>query len=251
MSDANGGTRPGPAVSKARDTIASLVSDGVFTPHQKLPGERDLAALVGVSRVSLRDALALLERDGVLESSPWRGWFVRGERMAERVELTSFTDMARSRGIVPSSRVQHLERRPASDDEASALGLANDAPVLELHRLRLLDGVPACVDVSVVALGRAPGLEEVSFEDASLYETLERVCGVRIVRSDYSVRAAAADTGTAAALEIDPGDPVLVGEETAYDAFGTPVLLGSTTYRAETYRFHATLFRPATPGSDA
>jgi GntR family transcriptional regulator len=251
MTDTQGGTRLGPAVTKARDAIAALISDGVFTPHQKLPGERDLAAQVGVSRVSLRDALAVLERDGLLESSPWRGWFVRGERMAERVELTSFTEMARARGIIPTTQIQREERRPATDDEAAVLAVAADAPVLELHRLRLLDGVPACIDVSVIALGRAGGLEDAPLENASLYETLERVSGVRIVRSDYSVQAAAADTGTARLLRIDPGDPVLIGEEVAYDAAGAPVLLGRTIYRAETYRFQATLFRPATPESGA
>lgn len=74
----------GKAASRAKAAIYELIETGVFGPLQKLPGERELAERIAVSRVVLRDALASLKRDGRLENSPWRGWFVTSPHMAER-----------------------------------------------------------------------------------------------------------------------------------------------------------------------
>lgn len=234
----------GRTAARARDAIRELIEAGVFEPGQKLPGERELAERVSVSRVVLRDALASLERDGLLESSPWRGWFVTAPHMAERVALQSFTEMALARGLRPGARVHRSEVRPASLGEAGSLALAPASPVLEVHRVRTLDEVPICYDVSIIPAQRAVGLEPEMLEDASLYGTLESVCGLRVVRSDYTVRAEAADEAIAAALGIAAGAPVLVGEETASELSGTPVLLGRVTYRHDAYEFQATLYRP-------
>ncbi|MFK4728757.1 GntR family transcriptional regulator [Agromyces mediolanus] len=237
--------RLGPTASRARDAVRELVETGVFEPGQKLPGERELAERVSVSRVVLREALASLEEDGLLESSPWRGWFVTAPHMAERVTLQSFTEMALARGLRPGAHVHRSEVRPATLGEATSLALAPASPLLEVHRVRTLDEVAICYDVSVIPLQRAPGLEAPMLEDASLYGTLEAVCGLRVVRSDYTVRAEAADADIAGALGIAPGAPVLVGEEIASELGGTPVLLGRVTYRHDAYEFQATLYRPS------
>lgn len=241
----------GKAATRARAAIYELIETGVFAPGQKLPGERELSERVSVSRVVLRDALASLERDGRLESSPWRGWFVTSPHMAERVALQSFTEMARARGLTPGSQVVHDETRAATLEEARALGIAPASRVLEAHRLRTLDGVPTCYDVSVIPTQRAAGLEPAHLENASLYDALERISHVRIVRSDYTVRTEGAHSDIAHLLELQPGAPVLVGEEIASDVSGTPVLLGRVTYRSDAYEFQATLYRPYEGAADA
>lgn len=202
-----------------------------------------------MSRVVLRSALSVLEEEGRVERSPWRGWFVTAPRMAEQVTLQSFTEMARSRGLVPGATVRERRTRAATLAEAESLHIAPTSDVHEIHRLRTLDGAVACLDVTLVALDRAPGIDEIDLADASLYQRLEEVCDVRIVRTDYRMRADAAAPEVAAALSIGEGAPVLVGEEIAYDVSGTPVLLGRITYRHEAYEFQATLWRPYEAGA--
>lgn len=233
----------GRAAARAREEIYRLIEAGVFVAGQKLPGERDLAEQVSVSRVVLREALASLEHEGRVESSPWRGWFVTSPHMSERVVLKSFSEMARARGLVPGARVRRRATRPATLEESQALRIAPTAPVHEVHRLRTLDESAACYDVSIIALDRAPGVESSELEDASLYQVLERECGVRIVRTDYRMRADAAHADIARELSIARDSPVLVGEEVASDVSGTPILIGRITYRHEAYEFHATLWR--------
>lgn len=238
----------GRAAGRARDSILELIESGVFPPGSKLPGERDLAEQVSVSRVVLRKALAALAAEGRLESSPWRGWFVTSVHMADQVTLKSFTTVARERGLRPGATVVRSEVRAATRAESAQLRLAPGARVRELHRLRTLDDRPACYDVSVLPVDRVPGIETADLSDTSLYRVLEDA-GVRIVRSDYTVRAETAAADVADLLGLASGAPVLVGEELASDIAGTPVNLGRVAYRSDAYEFHATLFRPFDPST--
>lgn len=238
----------GAAVAETYRKVAEALQRGVFPPGSRLPGERDLAAELGVSRTTLRQALGRLAEQGALERSAQRGWFVPDRMMGEPPStLQSFSEMARARGLTPRSTVLSRAERPASFEEAGRLRTAPAAPVLEVRRLRMLDQVPVCVDTNVVVLAHAPGLADVDLTDRSLYATLEQDCGVRIARSAYSVRADACSEELAELLAIPPGSPVLIGEETTYAVDGTPVLCGVMSYRADAYRFHADLFRPVSP----
>lgn len=246
----NGEPKLGRAGARARESVLQLIEAGVFGPGSKLPGERELAERLGVSRSILRDALAQLSVEGYLENFPQRGWFVASSHLPQKVALRSFTEMARARGLTPGTRLLKSETRAATWEELEALALAPTAMVLEVHRLRLLNDVVACYDRSVIALDRAPNLSETDFANGSLYWALENVAGVRIVRTDYRMRAASATSDVAKALEIREGAPLLVGEETAYDLSGNPLMLGHVTYRHEAYEFRATLWRSYEDGAD-
>ncbi len=233
------------AATETYRRLADSLRRGAFPAGSRLPGERDLAASLGVSRSTLRQALGRLADEGQVDRSSQRGWFVRRQMVGEPPStLQSFSEMARARGLVPQSKVLLQRKRPATFDEAERLRIAPAAGVVELRRLRSLDGVPVCVDTSVIVLAHAPGLADVDMTDRSLYETIEQSSRVRVARSSYSVRADASNEETAALLGIEPAAPILVGEETTYATDGTPVLVGTMSYRADAYRFQADLFRP-------
>lgn len=239
------GAVTGAAVTQAYSRLSEALRRGAFPPGGRLPGERDLAGSLGVSRSTLRQALGRLADEGRLERSSQRGWFVRRSVVGEPPStLQSFSEMARSRGLRPEAKVLRQRDRPATFEEAEKFGIAPAARLLDLFRLRSMEGVPVCVDWSVIVLGLADGLASVDLTDRSLYETLENECGIRIARSSYTVRAEAADEATAELLRIEPGDPVLIGEEMTYTDDGTPLLAGQMTYRSDAYRFQADLFRP-------
>lgn len=239
------GPATGSAVLEAYRKLAESLRRGAFPPGSRLPGERDLALSVGVSRATLRQALARLADEGQLNRSAQRGWFVPRQVVGEPPStLQSFSEMARARGLTPGAAVLSQRVRAASFDEGRRLHLAPAAKVIELRRLRTMDGVPVCVDTTVVVWARVPKLADVDMTDRSLYETIEEVSEVRIARSSYTVRADACDVETARLLDIDPGTPILIGDETTYDVQGAVVLTGSMSYRADAYRFQADLYRP-------
>lgn len=224
--------------------LGMAINHGIYQPGTKLPGERLLAESLHVSRSTVRMALEDLERQGRVARSPQRGWFVPSPTVGEPPStLESFTEMARQRGHTPTAQILQKTVRSATLDEASQLGIAPGAEVLELVRLRGMNSTPICVDRNVIPLAVAEPLADIDLTDASLYESLQNHCRVRIFRSAYSVQAEAASAELAGLLRVPQGSPVLVGREIAYDRAGSPVLLGLNTYRGDAYRFHADLYR--------
>ncbi|MGC4153164.1 MAG: GntR family transcriptional regulator [Propionicimonas sp.] len=232
------------AIEDAYGQLLQALSRGQYPPASRLPGERDLAAQLGISRVTLRHALARLEAEGKVERSAQRGWFVTSQVVSEPPSvLVSFTDMARARGLKATATVLVHRIRTATFGEADELRIPPGSDVVELNRLRAMDGQVICVDNTVMPLDKARPLATADMTDQSLYERLETLCGYRIHRSAYTVHAEAADHDTAALLKIATGAPVLVGTETAYTADGRPILIGVNRYRGDAYRFHADLYR--------
>ena len=138
-----------------------------------------------------------------------------------------------------------LERsaRPATLDEADALGLAPGAPLFELERLRTMDGVPILIDRTRVPMALVEGIDEVALEGTSLYEVLEERFGIRPTRARFTVEAIEADARRARLLDLEPGQPLLRCEQQTEDQSGRAIELCEMVYRFDRYRFRATLVR--------
>lgn len=218
---------------------------GTFGGGQKLASEATLATRFGVSRMTLRQALAHLEVLGLVHPRAGRGWFVGAPQSGTAVSedpgaLQSFTEMARSRGLTPDSVVLHCRVRPADWEEAEQLAVAPGADLLSLRRLRRLDGIAVAVDHSLVPASLLVDASADQFRAGSLYAALQRG-GVRPVRADYEVQAVAADADHADLLDVHVGAPLLSARQICTDTSGRPIERGHITYRGDRYRFRAVL----------
>jgi GntR family transcriptional regulator len=209
----------------------------------RLPPERALAEHYGVSRVTLRRALAELEQAGVV-AHDHAGWVVAAPRIGEPPDtLMSFSEMAASRGLTASARILERQVRPATIDEAEALKLAPGAPLFEIERLRAMDDVPMMIDRTRIPLTLAPGLEDADLDGVSLYGLLEERYDMRAARARFTVEATPADERRAALLGLEPGQPLLRCQQQTEDESGRAIELCEMVYRFDRYRFRATLVR--------
>lgn len=234
------------ASDRAYDALLRDLDVGRIAAGSRLPGERQLSTELGVSRATLRAALGRLEAEGRVQRSAQRGWFVPRQVLDEAPStLQSFTEMARARGLRPTATVLRQEVRPATMPEAERLRVAPASAVIQIDRLRGMDGTPVCFDVVVLPEHRAAPLLTIDLTDASLYEALRDTCDITIHRSAYTLTATVADTEISRLLGMSANAAILVGDEVAFTADGTPVLLGHNRYRGDAYRFEADLFRRA------
>jgi DNA-binding GntR family transcriptional regulator len=239
---------PRPLHDRVREEIERQIRGGELPPGSRLQSERDLASVLGVSRVTVRRALDQLERQGLVRAAPGSGRFVEESPLGEpQNALLSFTELGASRGLTATARVLSCDVRPATLAEADQLGIAPGASIFELERLRMLDGLAVALDGNRVPLAVAPQLPDLDFAVESLYRALE-AAGAGVVRADYTTEAVPATVFQARHLGMPAGEPLLLARTTSFDAAGRLVELSETFYRGDRYRFHASLARRPRPG---
>jgi GntR family transcriptional regulator len=238
---------PDPLYLQVYDAIAEAIRSGRLKAGDRLPTERSFCEQLGVSRATVRRAMRRLVEEGVVEATVGRGSFVSGGLLAEPPNaLMSFTELAAARGLTASARVLSEGLRPATAEESGVFATDFHDLVFELERLRLLDSSPVAVDRTRIPISIAPGLTQMDFTDASIYAALAEA-GAAPVVADVVVSAISADESASETLAVAVGAPLVVCTTMSYDSRNRLVEIAEITYRADRYRFRATLTRQARP----
>ncbi|WOP17825.1 GntR family transcriptional regulator [Raineyella sp. LH-20] len=210
-------------------------------PGAMLPTERTLAEQFGTSRTTVRQALNELVAQGRIVRRQGSGTFVAGAKMEWPLYAASFTEQAAANGMVAMSRILGSAREPATPERAAQLEIDAAAPIWRLDRLRMADGVPMCVETSVLSVDRFPGLVDSLAADGSLHRLLAEQYQVQLTWGEESIEVEPAGTREADLLGIDVGAPLLVIHRTNYDEQGIPIESGTSWMRADRIIFIAHL----------
>lgn len=221
-----------------REDLLSKIKDGTYPEGQTIPSEIELAQIYGVSRPTVRHALKLLSEAGYLEKRRRRGTIVTKPKVDQSftMTITSFEDAMRLIGRMPKTNVLVSRSEEASEEVANALTLKKGAQVYRLVRLRYADDVPNVFVESYIPCGPYPGLASFDFNTTSLYAAMEE-CGEPVVSARRRLEAIKADSASAALLDVEQGDPLLLFHTVARNAEGTPVEYSIATYRGESNSF--------------
>lgn len=241
--DARGGIRtdyPEPLWIQAAISISEQVASGALLPGMRLAPERELCIQMGISRVTLRKALAKLVDDGLLRASHGRGWYVAEAASNATVKewpntLESFSETARRMGLAATSTVLRAEGSPANLDEAERLQIAPGTRLFRLERVRMLGGVAIALDDTQIPVTLVEGLAEVDFTTSSLYAELS-ARGVEPIRAEATIEAKEATVDEAGQLSLDAGKPLLVMRQIAFDGEQRPLFLSTIRYAGDRYR---------------
>ncbi|MGI8459005.1 MAG: GntR family transcriptional regulator [Propionibacteriaceae bacterium] len=228
---------PGVATTKRAQvrTILETLIDDELHPGDAIPSERTLVGRLGVSRVTVRQAIADLVDGGALERVHGKGTYVTGPQVDSRLHLTSFSREMRDRGLVPETEVLSGQEEPADDDVAYALRIRPGRPVVRVERLRSADGTPMAYEVGYYPSALFPGL--LTRELGALYDVFASEYGVAVTSGEQTVRAESADAHQARILGIPKRAPLLVQERVT--SGGDRVIeLSTSWYRADRYRIH-------------
>jgi GntR family transcriptional regulator len=232
---------PDPLWVQAVDAIRAQVTSGSIRPGGRLPPERELCQHLGISRVTLRKALAKLVDDGVLQSSHGRGWHAAGPAQSQTGakewpnSLEGFSETAARMGLVASSLVLRAERIRASLDQAEELQIAPGTPLFLLERVRLLNDLPIALDLTMMPATIADRFESADFAVDSLYDLIADA-GMEMSGADSSIEAREADAYIASHLALEVGKPVLVMHQVAVDLASRPLFTSSISYSGDRYR---------------
>lgn len=218
------------------DKLSKDIADGCYRPFQRLPSEQALMERFGVSRVTVRQAIGLLARQGLVSAKQGKGTFVGGPVVRhELADLRGFYDELVRSGNPPQTRLLRFEPVEA-DPHIDVLLQAGSGETMFLKRLYLLEGHP-------FALARAwlpPVAKRVSWSQAEthpLYSILEDLLDQPVTHAEVSIIARAADPEEADLLKLPAGSPVLVMQRASYSPEGKGLEYSQFTVRPENYRF--------------
>jgi GntR family transcriptional regulator len=236
-------------VHRVADALRDQIASGQLKAGTRLMSEVALARSLGISRPTLREAMRILVREGLVDIKHGVGAFVADEHRLiwSRLDsMRSFTDLIRSIGGVPGDDRVSVERTPAPSDVAEALDIPPGTPVGLIKRVRLIDGTPLAIANEYVVLSDPDDFARLeSFPGGSLYAFLRDRCGITVARSSVVIAAIPAASAQASLLKVRKGAPLLLLRELHYDATGRPVLFAVNYHNSDIVQF--TLTRAGLP----
>jgi GntR family transcriptional regulator len=227
-----------------RERLRQRIADGELAPGAKLPSEVEMAIQFEVSRLTVREALRMLQQEMLIESRHGRGHFVTlGPKPINKPisELHGVTELMESLGYPVENVVLDVRReRAAAAGVSERLGVVADEEVVRLERLRTSGGEPMIYSVDVFPAALAP--EEPNWE-SSLLDLLERTPGARIAYSSASIRAARLPEPVRSQVSLPEDLPWILLEQLAHTSEHRPVLFSLDYHRGDRFEFRAVRHR--------
>jgi GntR family transcriptional regulator len=226
--------------------LQRFIEQEELEPGDRFPAEETIAAQFGVSRPTANRAVQELINQGWLVRERGRGTFVQNQQIVDLALLSENLSLTEQFPRDAELRTEFVERKILKTEQrvAQAIGLAPDAPILYLRRLRFVDERPVMVCDTYLPADRFSNLDRKAFVRGSLYATLEEKYGFTIERSERRVEAEeVVDPAVAELLRVPLFSPILLLTGLTFvDGQEEPIEL-LTAYVRERVAFKSTVRR--------
>ncbi|OUM94210.1 MAG: GntR family transcriptional regulator [Thermobacillus sp. ZCTH02-B1] len=209
-----------------------------------IPTEKELIEAYEVSRTTVREAIAELVNQGLLQKKQGKGTIVISTRVEERLgRLTGFAEEIGDKGLEHSARLLSAEFQRNRFYELSQLGLDENATVFLVDRIRFVDKQPVAYERSCWPEDIGRLLVNEDLNTVAFYKVLEEKYGIELKEATDTISAVNATKYEAELLGITPGDALLERRRISCDISGRPVEFTRTKYRNDKYSYKVKLLR--------
>lgn len=225
---------------EVRKILIRSIENKEFGESGLMPSEDNLALELGVSRITLRDALASLEREGYVIRKQGKGTYANYRAINIKTPLAPAQEIAkllRANGYEPSTTVAAINCKPADDEIAAKINLKKGTRVIAVEKLFLANGIPAvlCIDIFPAAL-IGENVNEIDFNE-SVFKIIEEKSGRKITYDIIEISPISADRKLARWLKCQVGSPLLFIEAVEYTEDNNPIMLIYEYYYSNFIRF--------------
>lgn len=225
--------------------LAQYLQDEIESGHiayeEKLPTEEDLIKLFNISRITVRQALSLLEQSGHIQKQQGKGSFSMYQKTRMQLNiLQGFSEEMRQKGLMPSTKLLESELITAGKSLAAHLAIDEGVQVYRVVRLRLADDTPMCIERLHVPFYLCPNL---AAEDltGSAYSIFRQRYGHKLAYADQEIEAGSTGAEAAKLLGVQASAPAMLTYRTSYLENNIPLEFVSSIYRGDRYKIHARL----------
>lgn len=232
--------------ARLRDELRARILDARLQPHDKLPSEAELTAEHGVSRITVRQALGELQKEGLIVRLQGKGAFVAHPGHAQASQslnrLQGLGEALQGQGAVHSRRLSFKVVRPDAAIRG-ALGLAAGDAACRLTMLRYLEREPLSVNTSHFPRAIGERIARLDITGRDLIAVLESDLRLVVSRADLDIAAAPMPEREGRWLKVDPGEPALKVRRVLRDGEGRALQVEEAVYRADAFSYRLSLTR--------
>lgn len=222
--------------------LLQYITENKLKRGDRFPAETELAEILGISRLTLREAMNALKQEGVVSAIQGKGTFVTFDYyyMANFLNLNkSVTEMIEDSGYTCSTSLFRKKLVKAGEDVAEGLDITGGVDVLVCERIRLADETPVVYSFDYLAPQLASHFLEITDTEISLYNFVEEKCGIAIGQCTTEIAPVAADEDLAEKLEVPLYTPLLKFMVRVQDMYGNPIIYAVEYLRADKFKFIA------------
>jgi len=237
--------RVAPLYYQVQHTIAQRISRGEYPPGSQLPSESELSRELGVSRVTVREALRVLAQENLLVKAQGRGTFVaKNAQTAQPRTFTGYLEDLYDQLERVSVKQIEITRVPVTDELRSILALnEEEREAVRIKRTRYVDEEPYAFTINILPVETGKHLNEENLKAAPLVRILEEDLKIQITDAHETISAAAADTEIANSLGVAFLSPVMHVRRVLFTLEETPLQMVDSYYRADKFRYSVHLVR--------
>jgi len=235
---------PVPLYHQIGEAILDSISKANLNPKSQLPSEEQLGKIFNVSKMTIRQALAKLVSDGVLERRQGAGTFVSEEKIERRgTKIFSLYEDMKNKGLVPANQILEKKVIRPNKHVTQRLQLAEGDRVFKITRLRLANKTPFTINVAYIPENSCPDLLENDLTQGSLFRLLEEKYLITVKSAVQNIQAVKANAYEASLLRIKEGDPLLYMQRCMFNQDDVPVTYYVNFLRGDKYTFTSVSYR--------
>ncbi|HAB02297.1 MAG TPA: GntR family transcriptional regulator [Pseudomonas sp.] len=235
---------PVPLYTQLKDLLRERILDGSYAPHSRMPSESELGKAFAVSRITVRQALGDLQKEGLIFKIHGKGTFVAKPKAFQNVStLQGLGESMTQRGYEVINRLRSLRHVPANAGVAARLQLEEGSLVTEIRRVRLINREPVSLEITWLPKAVGEKLEQADLVTRDIFLLLENDCGIALGHADLAIDAVLADSDLTQALQVEEGAPIMRIERLTHAADGTPLDFEHLYYRGDAFQYRLRIDR--------
>jgi GntR family transcriptional regulator len=229
---------PVPLYTQIKEILRSRILDGTYKAHDQMPSESELTRSFGVSRITVRQALGDLQKEGLVFKIHGKGTYVSQPKAFQNIgKLQGFGEAMGSMGYETFSQVVSFKEVPADMTVSRKLGIAENEMVSEIRRVRYLNRSPISLDVSYLPKPVGERLIKEDLAHRDIFLILENDYGYSLGQAELQIEAMLADESLGRLIHVEEGSPVLRIERLTFTTDNRPLDFEYLYYRGDAFQY--------------
>ncbi|PKL14214.1 MAG: hypothetical protein CVV52_02765 [Spirochaetae bacterium HGW-Spirochaetae-8] len=229
------------AYHRVYNILRERILDHTMSAGEKIPPERELCDTFGVSRITVRHSLQMLQDQGLVERRPGKGTFVR-KAWQKKMPILDMDYEKSLKKEAPNIVRQLLtwEQVLPPPEIMEELGLLKSEKCVLIERLDILDDEPLSYDKGYIPLNISTSIDDEIVRKVEFLHLWEQREGLAISYIQSSTEAVKADETDSERLYVEEGSPILLTTDTVYSAAGKALAVFITGYRGDRFKLVST-----------